>query len=185
MKRPPLTTSTSLADFRARYWLKSDLVGFCRKQRISPAGGKLDIAERIECFLQTGKVVRGRKVRRLIAARPMPVHFTRETIVGKGWRCTTALRSFFEREIGPSFHFNAAMRDFIHGGVGKPLSRGIAVWEKAQRKPKGSTTIGPQFEFNRHMRAYFRENPGRSHTDAIAAWKKEKAMRSKRRRKHV
>lgn len=183
MKRPPLTSSLSVDDFRTHYWLKAELVDFCRRNGISGTGGKIEIAKRIEQFLQTGKVAASRaSISRRPATNPMPDTLTRKSIIGPGWRCTEALREFFVREAGPQFHFNGAMREFVRQGAGKTLGEGIAIWEASRREPKGSSKIAPQFEFNRHMRAYFKANPGKSHADAVNAWKKTKAERGRRRR---
>ena len=59
----------------------------------------------------------------------MPTTFTPETVIGEGWRCSQALRAFFELEIGPRFHFNQVMRDFIKHGSGKTLADAISAWQ--------------------------------------------------------
>ena len=41
--RPPLNRSLSVDEFRHYYWLKDELVAFCREQGISRAGSKLEI----------------------------------------------------------------------------------------------------------------------------------------------
>jgi len=183
MKRPALTKSLALDAFQTHYWLKSELAAFCRRHEISAAGGKLEIAQRIEAFLKNSEPPAPAKAKRpRAAAAAMPKTLSRETVLQPGWRCTEALRAFFERELGPRFHFNGAMRDFVRDGAGRTLGDGIAVWEQSLREPKGSSTIAPQFEFNRHMRAYFKANPGHSHADAVKAWKEAKAKRGTRRR---
>jgi hypothetical protein len=111
----------------------------------------------------------------------MPAQLDSKTIIGKGWRCSEAVREFFAREVGRSFRFNAEMRAFIHDGAGRRLGEGIRIWEKSQQNPKGSSSIAPQFEFNRHMRAYFEKNPDGTHAGAVKAWKQAKAGRGRRR----
>jgi len=108
----------------------------------------------------------------------MPDLFTRQTVIGPGWRCSQSLRAFFEREVGPQFHFNGVMRDFIkRDGAGKTLQDAIDVWRQEKRKPHVETEIAPQFEYNRHIREFFKENPGKTLQDAIAAWNEKKAKR--------
>ncbi len=179
MDRPVLDAQISPVDFRAFYWLKSELVMFCREHGLSPTGSKVALAERIELFLATGKVSRGESQRsRRSQTRTMPDQFTRETVIGPNWRCSQQLRAFFEKEIGPQFHFDGMMRDFIkRDGVGKPLQDAIEVWQQEQSGPKVETQIAPQFEYNRHIREFFRQNPGKTLQDAIAAWNKKKTER--------
>lgn len=152
MSRPPLTEKTSAAEFRAYYWLKEELVAFCRSAGLSTAGSKQEIAERIARFLETGireaTAPAGGKV-----SGQMPDRFTRETVIGQGWRCSEPLRAFFSAETGKPFRFNQVMRDFVKYGQGKTLGEALDVWQAATEAPE-RTEIAPQFEYNRHMRAY-------------------------------
>ncbi len=175
--RPVLNEQISAADFRAFYWLKSELTAFCQRYGLPAAGSKAALAERIVVFLSTGEMRRPRAERRARAAK-MPERFGRDTVIGSNWRCSQALRAFFVAEIGPQFHFNGVMRDFIkRDGVGKTLQDAIDAWQQAKRQPRAETEIAPQFEYNRHVREFFKENPGKTLQDAIAAWNDKKAKR--------
>lgn len=175
--RPALTPRTVPADFRAFYWLKHELQAFCRDHGLSTAGSKIDIADRIEHFLQTGQTEpKDREpVRRARAALPQTL--TVATRIGAGWRCTEALRAFFEDTVGSGFKFNGPMRDYIRDGAGKTLGDAVAFWNAEARRAKPAAEIAPQFEYNRHLRAYFEGHPGATRTEAIAAWKALRAAR--------
>ena len=54
MTRPTLTEHTSIDDFASFYWLKEELVAFCRAQGLSTLGSKQDLSARIRQFLETG-----------------------------------------------------------------------------------------------------------------------------------
>jgi hypothetical protein len=176
MSRPDLNGKTSPEAFRVCYWLKRELVAFCRQYGLPTSGSKAVLSRRIEVFLETGKVERVRE-----APRPkseMPEQFTRDTVIGPGWRCSQSLRAFFEREIGPRFHFDGVMRGFIkRDGVGKTLQDAIDAWHEQRRNPRVEKEIAPQFEYNRHIREFFKENEGATLQEAIAAWEEEKATR--------
>jgi hypothetical protein len=181
MSRPPLTKHLSPEDFRSFYWLKQELMEFCREHGLATTGSKKDLELRVETCLRTGsateKPAQGGAPRvKGQMPRPMPLEFRRETVIGPGWRCSQALRAFFEREIGPQFHFNGLMRDFIKHGAGKTLQEAIKAWETEQQ-PKAAKEIAPQFEYNRHMREYFQAHPGAALPEAIQAWKDKKARR--------
>ena len=107
----------------------------------------------------------------------MPESFTRETVISSDWRCSQALRAFFEAEIGPRFHFNRVMRDFIKHEMGKTLQDAIDAWREAETSPKPETEIEPQFEYMRHMRHYFNENPEGTREEALRAWHEKKSRR--------
>lgn len=177
MDRPELTTSITVEDFRDYYWLKAELLDFCRQQRLPTSGSKQSVTERIAHFLQTGEVLPIKSRSSSRSSQAMPETFTPENVIGSGWRCSQALRAFFEAEIGPSFHYNKVMRDFIKNEAGKTLQKAIEAWEADKQNPAPMTEIEPQFEYMRHMRAYFRENPEGTRAEALKAWHEKKSQR--------
>ena len=46
--------------FRNFYYLKQELVEFCRENALPVSGGKIKLTDRIACFLDTGKVLPSR-----------------------------------------------------------------------------------------------------------------------------
>lgn len=52
-ERPALSRETDSATFRSYYYLKEELVDFCRQNGIPTSGGKIEITERIARFLDT------------------------------------------------------------------------------------------------------------------------------------
>lgn len=179
MKRPALTPRITPADFRSFYWRKDELLRFCRRHGLPGTGAKAEVGARIGRFLETGEMpqrTRGPGRRGAVTDR-MPDELRCDTVVGSHWRCGERLRNFFVREIGPHFHFNQAMRDFVRHGAGRTLQEGIDLWNTTKNVPRGKSVIAPQFEYNRHIREFFREHPGKSLREAIAAWRKKKAAR--------
>jgi hypothetical protein len=172
MPRPPLTPNLPPAEFGRFYWLKEELVTFCRQQHLPTGGSKQDLAQRILCHL-AGEALAAEPARQPARTAKMPKTFTRGAVIGPGWRCSQELRAFFEREIGPGFHFDAVMRDLIHQGSGQTLENAIRAWRAAQVNPE-PRAIGPQFEYNQHVRDYFQAHPGGSLAEAIRAWQERR-----------
>ncbi|MCR4641736.1 MAG: SAP domain-containing protein [Lachnospiraceae bacterium] len=56
--RPESDTALDGKTFRNYYYLKEELVDFCRKHDLPTAGGKTELTDRIACFLDTGKVLK-------------------------------------------------------------------------------------------------------------------------------
>ena len=54
--RPILNTNLNSDTFRNYYYLKEELVEFCRNNGIPTSGGKLELTDRIAYFLDTGNV---------------------------------------------------------------------------------------------------------------------------------
>jgi hypothetical protein len=55
-KRPELTKPISVKDFKEFYWLKNELINFCRTESLGTSGGKREIENRIECYLKQVKI---------------------------------------------------------------------------------------------------------------------------------
>lgn len=98
----------------------------------------------------------------------MPDTFSDHSVIGRGWRCTTALRMFFVAKLGRGFRFNSALRDFIHNGSGRTLADAVDAYRVSRKQP--ASEIAPQFEYNRHMRAFFADHPTATQAQARAAW---------------
>jgi hypothetical protein len=172
MPRPALTPQLSSDEFRRCYWLKEELAAYCRQQHLPTGGSKWDLTQRIAQSL-AGEKHLAEPAKQPTRTANMPKTFTRNTVIGPGWRCSQELRAFFEREIGPRFHFDAIMRQFIHQGSGQTLDAAIRAWQAAQSNPE-VRTIGPQFEYNQHIRDYFQAHPGGSLAEAIRAWQERR-----------
>ena len=55
--RPVLDRNLDSKTFRGYYYLKEELVNFCRENGIPASGGKIEITGRIAYFLDTGKIL--------------------------------------------------------------------------------------------------------------------------------
>ena len=56
-ERPALDRNLDSKTFRDYYYLKEELVNFCRENGIPVSGGKIELTDRIAYFLDTGKVL--------------------------------------------------------------------------------------------------------------------------------
>ena len=56
-ERPALDRNLDSKTFRDFYYLKEELVNFCRENGLPVSGGKMELADRIAYFLDTGKVL--------------------------------------------------------------------------------------------------------------------------------
>ena len=57
-QKPKLSPSISLEAFKNHYWLKMELMVFCKDNHLSVAGSKQEITHRIEIFLATGRKIK-------------------------------------------------------------------------------------------------------------------------------
>ena len=56
--RPELKIGLDGNTFRNYYYLKEELVEFCRENHLPTSGGKVELTERIAAFLNTGEVIK-------------------------------------------------------------------------------------------------------------------------------
>jgi hypothetical protein len=177
INRPGLRASLPVDEFRAWYWLKEELVGFCRFQRLPTSGSKRELEARIHAFLSGASVARLAAAKR--RAGRMPRTFTMETVIGEGWRCGPALGAFFRQVVGKGFHFNADTRAFIHNGAGKTLGDVALCYQNSVRPGRAKSEIPEQLEYNRHFREYFEQHPEATREDAITAWWAKRTTRKR------
>ena len=173
-QRPILNTNLDSDTFRSYYYLKEELVEFCRNNGLPTSGRKVELTERIAYFLDTGKVKEVSKTKR--AAVEVGT-LTEDTIIENNIVCSEKHRAFFKEKIGKSFSFNVQFQKWLKANAGKTYGDAIAAYyEILEEKKKGKTKIDKQFEYNTYIRDFFEDNQGRSLDDAIKCWKYKKSM---------
>jgi hypothetical protein len=171
-----ITAKLSPADFKSQYWLKKELIAFCREKGINTSGGKIEITERILAFLQNDEIIKkptekSRKKQSKFDWNGSTL--TPGTIITDNYKNTEQVRNFFKKHIGDHFRFNTEFMAWMKDNVGLTLQDAVKEWERlsvTKRDKNNPSEIAPQFEYNQFIRDYFRENPGRTLHDAISEW---------------
>ena len=178
-ERPELNTKLDGKTFRDYYYLKEELMDFCRKNSLSVSGGKLEITERIAHFLDTGEVLSASEKAKSI---PKVGTLREDTVIEANFVCSEKHRAFFKEKIGKSFSFNVAFQKWLKSNSGKTYREAIeAYYQILEEKKKGKTTIDKQFEYNTYIRDFFADNEGKSLEDAIQCWKYKKSLQGHKR----
>lgn len=174
IQRPVLEKNLDGKTFRNFYYLKEELVDFCRKNSLPVSGGKIELTDRIACFLDTGEIQAASKVKR----KAMTVSdITENTIIEADFFCSEKHRAFFKEHIGNSFSFNVAFQKWLKSNAGKTYTEAIvAYYQILEDKKKGKTKIDKQFEYNTYIRAFFADNRGRTLEEAIKCWKYKRQL---------
>ena len=173
-ERPELTTKTDAITFRNYYYLKEELVQFCRENGLPTSGSKQEITERIAHFLETGKVLSGSLRRKVTVAIG---DITENTLIEANIVCSEKHRAFFKEKIGKSFSFNVEFQKWLKNNSGKSYANAITAYNQIlEEKKKGKTVIDKQFEYNTYIRDFFADNQGKSLDDAIKCWKYKKSL---------
>ncbi len=173
-QRPDLTTEIDSKTFRSFYYLKEELVAFCRENSLPVSGGKIELTDRIACFLDTGKIVETSAKRKTTTNIST---ITEDTVIEPDIVCSEKHRAFFKEKIGKSFSFNVLFQKWLKGNAGKTYGDAIkAYYQILEEKKNGKTTIDKQFEYNTYIRDFFEDNQGKSLENAIVCWKYKKSL---------
>lgn len=178
--RPNLNKNLSPAIFREFYWLKEELVAFCREHQLSTAGSKMELADRIAYFLEHG-VVSTQTMPSSIkkAKQKIEGQLTLDELIREGYRSDEIHRAFFKAAIGDEFKFTVGFMQFCKENIGKKTYADAVAWwldeQKRKRDPHYKPDIAPQFEYNRFIHAYFEANPEGKLEEAIRLWKDVKS----------
>ena len=180
--RPRLNKQISVKDFKEFYWLKEELVSFCRSEGLKSSGSKLQISKQITEYLRTGE-------KQNFSSSKAKYHskfdwnnttLSLETIITDNYKNTENVRTFFSAQIGKNFSFNVTFMKWFKINTGKTLEQAIVAWfeiQKEKKSSKGKAKIAPQFEYNKYFRDYFADNPNGSRRIAIQLWNLKKNQR--------
>ena len=181
-KRPDLNNEISIQDFKDFYWLKSELVDFCKEVGLTRTGGKIEIAKRIERYLETGEIeVRQKKKTSNKSKFDWSAEkLTLNTIITDNYKNTENVRQYFESKIGLRFKFNVKFMNWMKSNEGKTLAEAIETWKRLdeeKRTNKTTKNIAPQFEYNTYLRDFLADNPDKNRAIGIKLWKIKRSMR--------
>lgn len=181
--RPILNNTISLKDFKEFYWLKNELISFCKAEKLKTSGSKTVLASRIEIYIKTGKREDIEVPKRLKACSTFDwkkAILSLDTIITENYSNTENVRKFFIAEIGPHFKFNVKFMNWLKSNSGKTLKDAVEVWcaiKLASKRQTGPKEIAPQFEYNRYLRDFLADNPNLSRKDGIKSWNRKKRLR--------
>ncbi len=172
--RPELDKSLDSNMFRAYYWLKDELVRFCKMNSLPASGSKAEISDRIACYLDTGVIVPVEAKRK---SGSKILRITEETEIESSLVCSEVHRAFFKEHIGPAFTFNVSFQKWLKVNAGKTYKDAIdAYFQIIADRKKCKSEIDVQFEYNIYIRDFFADNNGRSLADAIKCWNYKKQL---------
>ena len=173
--RPQLSRNLTCDSFKSFYYLKEELVDFCRAEGLQTTGSKEVLNERIATYLKTGEKTIIKKQRQKTAN--IPLEITRETLIEENFVCSQKHRAFFEKEIGKGFSFKVSFQKWLKENSGKTYEEAIIAYGRLLEEKKNSKTeIDKQFEYNTYIRDFFAANTGKSLEDAISCWHYKKSL---------
>ena len=174
-ERPELNKDLDAEIFQEFYYLKEELIDFCRKNNLSVSGSKIELTERITYFLETGNALKNTYKRKSTTNIDV---ITEDTKIEENIICSEKHRAFFKEKIGKGFSFNVLFQNWLKSNAGKTYGESIkAYYQILEEKKKGKTTIDKQFEYNTYIRDFFEDNEGKNLEQAIICWKYKKNLK--------
>jgi hypothetical protein len=181
MRRPELNSKISVADFKDFYWLKEELIAFCKATGINTSGGKQELAKRIAIYLQTGEIVKMVYKQKNISNFDWNKStITLNTVITDNYKNTENVRAFMTKEIGKYFRFNVEFLKWTKQNVGKTMRDAVAEWKRIytlKHDKNYKTEIEPQFEYNTYIRHFLADNPDKTLKEAIFHWNLKRSQR--------
>lgn len=186
MNRPKLSIQISITDFKDFYWLKEELVLFCRENGINTSGGKLELTDKISQFLISGNIIPPKTPKKTAQTSTFDWNTERlslASIITDNYRNTENVRSFFKQTIGEKFRFNVAFMDWMKANNGRTLGDAMDAWTEiaeSKKDTKYKSYIAPQFEYNTYMRDFLADNTHLTAKHAMESWKIKRDKRGSR-----
>lgn len=171
MERPSISKKMTPEIFQDFYYLKEELVAFCKSENIPTSGNKEILTERIVEYLKSGQIKESPKNKK---ATIIPNELTVNSIIEQNIVCSEVHRKFFLKEIGAHFKFKVAFRQWLKSNHGKTYAEAISVYPAISTKKP--TKIDSQFEYNTYIRDFFLENKNRNLSDTINCWRYKKGL---------
>lgn len=173
--RPDLKIGLNANEFNQFYYLKEELVSFCRDNGIATIGGKVEISERNYIYLDTG--IKVENVKKMLIQNNAPEILSLDTRIETNIKCSETHRAFFKSQLAKIFSFNVIFQRWLKANSGKTYGEACdAYLVIKEEKKKRKTVIDKQFKYNTYIRGFFETNKGLALSEAIKCWKYKKEL---------
>lgn len=175
-QRPDIQHIHSAAVFRNWYWLKAELIAYCKKLGIPYSGNKAALIERIATVLETGDVrnaplSRARQIQSDVNWTTATLSL--DTIITDSYKNNRNMRTFMQTHADPKFKFYIDFMQWMKDNIGKTLRDAVEAHHAfmlRRQDPHFKSTIPASNQYNRYLRDFFADNPQRSIAEARACW---------------
>jgi len=99
--RPNIDNKINGDTFRSFYYLKEELVDFCRSNGIPTSGGKIELTDRIAYYLDTGKILPTNIVKRVKSITTEIIN--EESEIEANFVCSEKHRAFLRTKLANLF----------------------------------------------------------------------------------
>ena len=182
MTRPDINEIETGKELKRWYWLKQELIDFCKKKQLNYVGAKFDILERIATALdkkttETEKISKKAKPTSNFDWSKSPLSL--ETVITDSYKNGPNVRKFFEQHCGDRFHFSIPFMSYMKSNCGKTLRDSINEWQRLNKQFKNKnfkSEIPAGNQYNKYIRDFFEDNPNMTIEQARYFWKLKRSL---------
>ncbi len=182
MTRPPISNIKNSEELKRWYWLKEELINFCKSIQLPYTGPKFEILDRIGKALDSDFVFIENAVRK--PASKSKFNWSKsplslDTIITDSYTNRPKTRSFFKEHCGDRFHFSIAFIDYMKQNAGKTLQDAVNEWKRLNKLSKEKSfksEIPAGNQYNQYIRDFFADNPTLTLAQARHFWKLKRSL---------
>ena len=179
--RPDITTIHTGEEFKKWYWLKEEVVAYCKGMGIPYTGSKFEIIDRIAEALDNGLEASNKPKKKAIVSKIdwHKAELTLETVITDSYKNGQNSRRFFTEYCGKNFSFNIEFMAWIKANVGETLKDAVEEWLRIAEKSKDKTVktdIPKGNQYNQYMRDFFADNPDKTIKEARHFWQLKRSL---------
>lgn len=119
MKRPIISNITNGESLKSWYWLKEELVAFCKANKLDYSGVKFEILEKVANFLDGNDTLQKDSLKASSKFDWHSAFLNTNTIITDSYKNSQNVRKFFMLHCSESFHFSIPFMHFMRTNIGK------------------------------------------------------------------
>lgn len=182
MIRPDICDIQTGEELKKWYWLKQELVDFCKLTNLSYVGAKFDILERIATELDEGGIKKekiplpDKSISKFVWSKSK---LKLDTVITDSYTNGPNTRKFFKEYCGEKFHFSIPFMDYMKNNCGKTLQDAINEWHRLNEQAKNKnfkSEIPAGNQYNKYLRDFFADNPNMTIEQARHFWKLKRSL---------
>jgi Domain of unknown function (DUF6434)/SAP domain-containing new25 len=178
-KRPSISSISTGKNLKQWYWLKTELVAYCKVAGVNYSGGKFEILKRIAEMLDNkySPSMKLKKVKSTFNWHTESLSLT--TKITDSYRNGSNVRSFFVKYCGEKFHFSISFMKWMKENNGKKLKDAVKEWKRLDELSKDKnfkSAIPSHNQYNQYIRDFFADNPSKTLKEARHFWKMKREL---------
>ncbi|MEL7120938.1 MAG: DUF6434 domain-containing protein [Bacteroidota bacterium] len=179
--KPDISEIVTAEEFKKWYWLKEELVAYCKLLELPHTGKKFDLRDRIIFALEN----EGQLLKVSSTTKPKSrfnwakEKLTLNTVITDNVSFGPNFRNFMKDQIGNRFSCHGDFMAWVKSNTGKTLHDAVDQWielENRKLDPNFKREIAAYNMMNQYVRDFLADNSEKKFKDALLVWKVKKNL---------